>query len=181
MTLPISASTGPASTNLASTVVSASADTGWIAAVSPCGELRLPNPPDDADTIAMNRRTRTGTTYRIDLDGGISCWLDGDQQDGDGALNWIATQMCGVLSGGAFDGPDDAPFVCGLVLFTGTAAGNGLHGPRGLSEAQLRHVVNAYATASTDEPCDVAPIDGARIDAAADILAGVTRPPLAVA
>jgi hypothetical protein len=161
-----------------------SAGTDWIAAVSPRGQLRLPDPPHDATTIAMNRRTRTGTTHRLELGGGISCWLDGDQQGGDGNLNWIATQMCtrlsdGALSGGVFAGPDDAPFVCGLVLFTGT----GLNGPRGLSEPQLRRVVDAYAAASIDEPCgglpvDATPVNAPPVDLPAGILAEVTRPPL---
>jgi len=109
----------------------------------------------------MNRRTRTGITYRVDLDGGITCWLDGDHRGGD--LNWIATQMCTALSGGRFTGPDDAPFVCGLVLFTATGAA----GPVGLSEEQLRRVVDAHAAASTDELRDPA-------------LAGIADPQLAL-
>ena len=117
-----------------------------IAAVSPSGRLRLPATPTNASALAMNRRTGTGRIYRIDLAAGISCWLDGDQHDGNGELNPVATGMCYALSGGSFVGPNDAPFVCGLVLFTGAAAA----GPVALSEQQLRRIVDAHA-ASADE------------------------------
>jgi hypothetical protein len=117
------------------------ADLGRFATVSVRGELRLPAAASNATATAMCRRTRTGTTYRIDLGDGITCWLDGDQQDGSGELNWIATQMCTALSGGTFAGPDDAPFVCGPALFTGTSAA----GPVALSDEQLRRIVDAHA------------------------------------
>ncbi len=118
---------------------------GRIAAVSPSGRLRLLAAGNTAAT-ALNRRTRTGTTYRIDLGAGISCWLDGDQADG-GELNWVATSMCATLSEGRFVGPDDAPFMCGLVLFTGTATA----GPAALPEQQLRQVVSVHCAATADE------------------------------
>lgn len=130
-------------------------DPDYIAAVSLGGALRLPTAPSDTTATTVARRTRTGTTYRIDLGDGIVCWLDGDQTDGSGELNWVATQMCTLLSGGTFTGPDDAPFVCGLVLFTGTAA----NGPVALSERQLRRVVNAHAAASADEGGDTSHAD----------------------
>lgn len=120
---------------------------GCIAAVSPSGRLRLPAAPSNTSALALSRRTSTGTTYRIDLGAGISCWLDGDQADGSGELNWVATIMCAALSDGTFVGLDDAPFVCGLVLFTGTAA----NGPAALSEQQLRRIVDAHAAARADE------------------------------
>ena len=126
------------------------AEPGCIVAVSPSGRLRLPATVD-VRAVAMHRRTGTGTIYRIDLGGNISCWLDGDEHDGSGEVNPIATAMCTALSCGAFLGPDDAPFVCGLVLFTGTRhihrAGTG---PVGLTDAQLRRIVDAHATASDD-------------------------------
>lgn len=123
-------------------------DPGRFVAISLSGQLRLPSASATASAAAMNRRTRTGTVYRIDLDGGITCWLDGDHQDGSGELNWVATQMCATLSGGKFTDPWDAPFVCGPVLFTTTGA----TGPGPLSEQHLRRVVDAHAAASIDDP-----------------------------
>jgi hypothetical protein len=126
------------------------AEPGNIVAVSPSGRLRLPT-ATDLSAVALHRRTGTGTIDRIDLGDNISCWLDGDQHDGSGEVNPVATAMCAALSGGAFRGPDDAPFVCGLVLFTGTRP---VHrpgtGPVGLTDAQLRRIVDAHATASDD-------------------------------
>lgn len=126
------------------------AEPGYIVAVSPSGRLRLPTTAD-VHSVAMHRRTHTGAIYRINLGGNINCWLDGDQHDGTGEVNPIATAMCTALSRGAFLGPNDAPFVCGLVLFTGTRhihlAGTG---PVGLTDAQLRRIVDAHATASED-------------------------------
>ena len=150
MTLARSAPPGPAAPP--PTAAQPSADLGYHATVSVCGSLRLPAAPSNGTATAMNRRTRSGTTLRIDLGDGIACWLDGDQQDGSGELNWVATQMCTALSGGTFVGPDDAPFVCGLALFTGTAG----TGPVGLSEWQLRRVVDAHAAASVEQPGDPA-------------------------
>jgi hypothetical protein len=118
---------------------------GCLAAVSLSGQLRLPPAGAVASTSAMSRRTRTGTVYRVDLDGGITCWLDGDHQDGSGQLNWVATAMCATLSGGTFTDPWDAPFVCGPVLFTATATS----GPVALSDEQLRRVVDAHAAAAS--------------------------------
>jgi hypothetical protein len=126
------------------------ADRGCFVAVSPSGRLRLP-PAADVSAISMHRRTGTGTVYRINLGDDISCWLDGDQHDGSGEANPIATAMCTALSSGAFLGPDDAPFVCALVLFTGTRH---VHrtgtGPVALTDGQLRRIVDAHATASDD-------------------------------
>lgn len=67
---------------------------------------------------------------------------------------------------GTFTGPDDAPFVCGLVLFTAARTTGTTTGPTtglvGLSEQQPRRVVDAHAAASTDDPTDLAgPVDGA--------------------
>jgi hypothetical protein len=118
-----------------------------IVVVTPSGRLRLPTAPAQADASVLPRRTRTGTTYRIELPGGIACWLDGDHYAGE--LNWPATQMCQQLSHGSFTGPDDAPFVCGPVLFTGTGRDGVLIA---LSERQVRRVVEAYA--AVDEPDD---------------------------
>jgi hypothetical protein len=127
------------------------ADLGYLATVSVRGELRLPAAASNATATAMHRRTQTGATHRIDLGDGITCWLDGDQQDGSGELNWVATQMCAALSDGTFLGPDDAPFVCGPALFTGTSTA----GPVALSDEQLRRIVDAHAdhidAASPDE------------------------------
>jgi len=126
------------------------AEPGSIVAIHPSGRLRLPA-TTDLRAVAMHRRTGTGTIYRIDLDENISCWLDGDQHDGSGEVNPVATAMCAALSGGAFCGPDDAPFVCGLVLFTGTHHRLGkATGPVTLTDTQLRSVVDAHAAASDD-------------------------------
>jgi hypothetical protein len=146
------------------------ADLGYLAVVSVPGGLRLPAAANTATATTLHRRTQTGTTYRLDLGDGITCWLDGDQQDGSGELNWVATGMCTALSGGMFAGPDDAPFVCGLALFTGTAG----TGPIGLSERQMRRVVDAHAAASTDEPTEREP---SHVHALADM----TRSPYAMA
>jgi hypothetical protein len=146
------------------------AGSGYVAVVSVGGGLRLPVAANDATATAMNRRTQTGTTYRIDLGDGITCWLDGDQQDGSGDLNWVATQIGTELSGGTFAGPDDAPFVCGPALFTGTTGNS----PGGLSERQLRRVVDAHAAASADEPSKREP-------SYAHALADMTRSPYAMA
>lgn len=131
------------------------AGSGYFAVVSVSGGLRLPTAANDATATSMHRRTQTGTTYRIDLGDGITCWLDGDQQDGSGQLNWVATQICTELSGGTFAGPHDAPFVCGPALFTGTAfTGTGAYG---LSERRLRRVVDAHAAATADESGELEP------------------------
>jgi len=123
------------------------------AAVSLSGRLCLLHAPADATTrAALGRRTATGTVYRIDLDGGITAWLDGDHQDGSGELNWAATQICAALSGDAFTDPWDAPFVCGPVLFTGTdPAGTNTTHPLGLCDAQLAHIIAAHAAAQDTE------------------------------
>jgi hypothetical protein len=144
----------PAATAIATGPVSRAVftpDAGCVA-VSLSGRLRLPSTDIAAGTAAMNRRTRTGTIYRIDLDRGITCWLDGDHHDGSGELNWVATQICAELSGGTFTDPWDAPFVCGPALFTATGA----TGPVALSEEQLRRVVDAHAAASIDGPWQMA-------------------------
>lgn len=135
----------PTAAALASTAVPAvthpPAGLGYLATVSVRGRLLLPAAASDATAAALRRRTRTGTVYRMELGGGIICWLDGDQHDGGGQLNWVVTQMCTALSGGTFLGPEDAPFICGPALFTGTSAA----GPVALSDEQLRRIVDAHA------------------------------------
>ena len=170
LTLPTSV-TVPAPAVALSTGDRRPAEPGSIVAIHPSGRLRLPA-TTDLRAVAMHRRTGTGTIYRIDLDENISCWLDGDQHDGSGEVNPVATAMCAALSGGAFCGLDDAPFVCGLVLFTGTrhvrrTAG----GPIALTDAQLRRIVDAHATASDD-------LDA---PAWADLVTEVTQPQLVLA
>jgi hypothetical protein len=123
-----------------------SGDPACIAEVTASGQLRLPAAP--AEPTMLGRRTRTGTTYRIRLSDGITCWLGGDHYAGE--LNWPATQMCEQLSDGRFTGPDDAPFVCGPALFTCTDAEGA---PIALSEPQLRRLVDAHA-AATDQPIE---------------------------
>lgn len=140
MTLTRPTPAAPAST-AAPAVKHPPADLSYLATVSVRGELRLPAATSNATATAMHRRTQTGTAYRINLGDGIACWLDGDQQDGSGELNWVATQMCTALSGGTFLGPEDAPFVCGPALFTGTSAA----GPAALSDEQLRRIVDVHA------------------------------------
>ncbi|GAA0911522.1 hypothetical protein [Virgisporangium aurantiacum] len=134
-----------------------SADLGYLAMVSVHGDLLLPAAVNNATATAMRRRTQSGTAYRIDLGGGITCWLDADQQDGSGELNWAATQMCTALSDGTFAGPEDAPFVCGPALFTGTTAYGPQTHPVALSDEQLRRIVDVHAD-------HIADIDTAMVD-----------------
>ncbi len=169
LTLPMTLNE-PASAVALPTADRRPAKPGYIVAVSPSGRLRLAT-ATDVSAAAMRRRTGTGTIYRIDLDDAISCWLDGDQHDGSGEVNLVATAMCAALSAGAISGPDDAPFVCGLVLFTGTRHVHHTTGPVALTDAQLRRIVDAHAAASDD------------LDAAgwADLVTEVTQPQLLLA
>jgi hypothetical protein len=93
----------------------------------------------------LSRRTVTGAAYRIVLDEGLICWLDGDHQGGTGEINWVGTQVCTALSQQPYVDPWDEPFVCGPVLFTGSGSVGDL--PVGLDDAQLRRVVDAHAAA----------------------------------
>lgn len=137
-----------------SAVKQPSADLDYLVTVSVRGALLLlPAAAGNATATAMRRRTQSGAAYRIDLDEGVTCWLDGDQQDGSGEVNWAATQMCIALSGGRFAGPEDAPFVCGPALFTGTSAAD----PVALSDEQVRRIVDTHADhvdAATGEELD---------------------------
>jgi hypothetical protein len=97
-------------------------------------------PTGGRTTVTLRRRTASGDLGRVELDHGISCWLDGDLQH-DGQLNWAATQLCAALSTAPFAGPGDAPFVCGPVLFANTDQGR----PTGLDATQLARIVHAHA------------------------------------
>jgi hypothetical protein len=119
------------------------------ATVNLAGRLSVMDiPTGGTGLFPLGRRTSSGTVYRVDLGDGIACWLDGDHLGQ--CINPVAAQLCLDLSGGTFIGPDDAPFVCGPVLFTGRNA----TGPVGLSDSQLRRIVDAHALAATGEPCD---------------------------
>jgi hypothetical protein len=113
-------------------------------AVNLSGRLSIMDTGPDTHTgAALARRTVNGTVHRIALADGITAWLDGDDQDGTGELNWAATHMCAALTGATFNGPGDAPFVCGPVLFTATSAGEA----DGLSDTQLARLIDAHAAA----------------------------------
>ena len=115
------------------------------------GRLSVMDAPDGgAELFPLGRRTTSGTVYRVDLGDDIACWLDGDHLGH--CINPVAAQLCAELSGGRFIGPDDAPFVCGPVLFVGANA-------VGLSDSQLRRIVDAHAVASTDEQYEPASAD----------------------
>jgi hypothetical protein len=145
-------------------VTQPSVDLGYLATVSVRGELLLPAAANNATATALQRRTRTGTAYRIDLGDGITCWLDGDQQDGSGELNWAATQMCTALSGGTFLGPEDVPFVCGPALFCGTSTASPQAGPVALSDDQLRRIVDVHAGYVADYVADRIDVDDDELD-----------------
>ena len=143
MTMTMTGSAGVAAPTASHrTPTSAAADTdGCYAVISLSGRLSVLEPAaGTAEGFPAGRRTATGTVYRIDLDAGITCWLDGDHQDGSGELNPAATHACTALSERPFSDPWDAPFVCGPVVFTGTEDGR----PVGLTDAQLARIVEAY-------------------------------------
>jgi hypothetical protein len=117
------------------------------AALSVAGRLTVLDAATSATGGFPNLR-RTGTAYRIDLDGGLSCWLDGEDQDGSGELNWAATHICTALSRQPFTDPWDAPFVCGPVLFTGTGTDRGW--PGALTDTQLARLVDTYTSRDPD-------------------------------
>jgi hypothetical protein len=132
---------------------------GCVAVVAATGRLNLLEASNAVTPAAMRRRTVTGLVHGIDLPAGITCWVDGDQQDGSGEPNDTATRMCLELSGGMFAGPDDAPFVCGPVLFTGST------GQR-LSDEQVARIIDARATAyrTAVETVPDAAVDGVDAD-----------------
>ena len=117
------------------------------------GRLTLTDAATGSGLFPLGRRTTSGEVYRVALRAGITCWLDGDHLGH--SINPVATQMCLELSGGTFAGPDDAPFICGPVLFTGPTNGAGA----GLSDRQLRRIVDAHAAASLGEQSDLEPAD----------------------
>lgn len=119
------------------------------ATVQLSGRLSIAEASTGGALFPLGRRTASGTAYRVALGEGITCWLDGDHLGRD--INPVATQVCLELSDDIFGGPDDAPFVCGPVLFTGGPTGT----PAGLSDRQLRLIVDAHATASLGELADL--------------------------
>jgi hypothetical protein len=128
-------------------------DASLYLTVNPNGRLSIMDTSRAAITVAaLARRTIGATVHRVALAGDITAWLDGDDQDGSGELNWAATHMCAALAGTAFTGPDDIPFVCGPVLFTSTATGD----PVGLSDRQLARLIDAHA--AVEHP-DTDPLD----------------------
>jgi len=118
---------------------------GHYAVLNPSGRLSVFDPPSGQATPAtLGRRTTTGTVYRIDLDDGITCWLNGDQRRW-GEDNWVANDVCARLSlYPGTDPSDPALDARGTVLFTGTAAA----GLTGLSDAQLHRLTIAHAAAN---------------------------------
>jgi hypothetical protein len=125
-------------------------DTSRCVTVNPTGRLSIMDSTRGAtDGLALARRTAGGIVHRIALSDGITAWLDGDDQDGGGELNWAATHMCAALAATTFTGPDDIPFVCGPVLFTAGYA-------TGLSDTQVTRLVDAHA--AVENP-DAEPID----------------------
>jgi len=86
----------------------AGTDAGCYVTVNPNGRLSIMDTTGHAATAeALARRSTGGTVHRVALTAGITAWLDGDDQDGSGELNWAATQMCAALAAGVFTGPDD--------------------------------------------------------------------------
>jgi hypothetical protein len=81
--------------------------------------------------------------WRVDLDHGLVCWLDGDAHHPYGHVNLAATGMSLHLLG-------EQPwtltesYLCGPALFTGSDQTNE---PAGLSEQQLWLVAEAHANA----------------------------------
>ena len=106
---------------------------------------------------ALARRSIGGIVYRVPLTAGITAWLDGDDQDGTGELNWAATQMCATLATTAsgFTGPHDLPFVCGPVLFTTSAPDATI----GLSDQQVALLTDAHAAVEHPDTDIVASAD----------------------
>lgn len=123
------------------------------------GRLSIADAPTGGVLFPLGRRSASGTAYPVALGDGITCWLDGDQLGRD--INAVVTGMCVALSGGTFVGPDDAPFACGPVLFTGGPTGT----PAGLLDRQLRCLVEAHTTASLAELADLDPADLGLADA----------------
>lgn len=120
----------------------------FYAAVNLTGRLSVLDAPANAAGLApLSRRTTTGLVYRIDLDHGITCWLDGDHQHGAADINPIATHLCAALSTQPYTDPWDAPFVCGPVVFTGTDGSRLV----ALNDAQLTRLVDAHADAEEAE------------------------------
>lgn len=113
------------------------------------GRLSIADAPTGRALFPLGRRSASGTAYPVALADGITCWLDGDHLGRD--INPVATAMCAELSGGTFVGPDDAPFACGPVLFTAGPTDT----PAGLSDQQLRRIVDAHTTASLAELADL--------------------------
>lgn len=111
------------------------------AAVSLTGRLSVLEAPDGgARLMRMGRRNTTGTVYRVDLDDGITCWLDGDHQGvRSGAINSAATQICAALSLEPFADP----FVSGPVILTGADGDQ----PAGLTDQQISIIAEAHACA----------------------------------
>jgi hypothetical protein len=130
------------------------ADTdGCYLTVNPNGRLSIMDTAcGSATAAALARRSIGGTVHRVRLTAGITAWLDGDDQDGGGELNWAATHMCTALAAGVFTGPADLPFVCGPALFTATAT----DGTPGLSDRQVALLVDAHAAVEhpDTEPAD---------------------------
>ncbi len=130
----------------------ADTDRGCYVTVNPNNRLSIMDIQGvGATAAALARRSIGGTVHRIGLGAGITAWLDGDDQDGSGELNWAATAICTALAGGVFTGPNGLPFVCGPVLFT-SATGD----PAGLSDRQVALLVDAHAAAEypDTEPAD---------------------------
>ncbi|WP_432830860.1 hypothetical protein [Dactylosporangium sp. CA-092794] len=120
----------------------ADTDGGCYVTVNPNHRLSIMDAANGSATgVALAGRTIGGAVHRVALRAGVTVWLDGDDQDGSGELNWAATQMCAALSGGVFTGPHGLPFVCGPALFTATATGDTV----GLSERQVALLVEAHA------------------------------------
>jgi hypothetical protein len=115
-----------------------------FALVNAVGRLSvLDAPGSGVGLFPLGRRTISGLVWRVDLDHGLVCWLDGDAHDRDGRVNLAATGMSLHLLG---EQPWTLaePYLCGPVLFTGSGQANQ---PAGLSEQQLWLVAEAHANA----------------------------------
>lgn len=115
-----------------------------FALVNTVGRLSvLDAPSGGVGLFPLGRRTISGLVWRVDLDHGLVCWLDGDAHHRAGRVNLAATGMSLHLLG-------EQPwmlaesYLCGPALFTGSGPANE---PLGLSDQQLWLVAEAHANA----------------------------------
>lgn len=113
-------------------------DAFCYATVAASGHLAvLHAPAGGAGLFPLTRRTAGGTITRLQLDAGISAWLDEQAQHDRYAPNWAASHVHAALSEHRRS-PWDAPDLYGPVILTGYDGRR----PLSLSPAQ-RHLITA--------------------------------------